>query len=239
HDLDTELLVALRARRASLRLSLLLLLCLVGRRSDRQYIADRLDSVLLTVLVDERHHHFARRSSSACAKYARRLAEDLVGPPQLTVFALELLEPLTLLARQTRPLPRIPLAPPNPAAQRLGRTADLLCDRLDRRPFRFILVSVITDQPNRPLPHLRRVLLCSCHGSNFSRVGASGKPGAIQTGFRHGSGNVFATLDLSESQEMLVKAWLAESIGDAIPRRTSTHGETGGKVRSPHQRPVG
>src|SRR5690606_37049517 len=110
----------------------------------------------------------------------RRLAEDLVGPPQLTVFALELLEPLTLLARQTRPLPRIPLAPPNPAAQRLGRTADLLCDRLDRRPFRFILVRVLADQPNRPLPHLRRVLLCSCHGSNFSRVGASGKPGAIQ-----------------------------------------------------------
>src|SRR5690606_39452277 len=80
----------------------------------------------------------------------------------------------------TRPLPRSPLAPPNPAAQRLGRTADLLCDRLDRRPFRFILVRVLADQPNRPLPHLRRVLLCSCHGSNFSRVGASGKLGAIQ-----------------------------------------------------------
>src|SRR5690606_5130883 len=113
----------------------------------------------------------------------RRLAEDLVGPPQLTVFALELPEPLTLLARQTRPLPRIPLAPPNPAAQRLGRTADLLCDRLDRRPFRFILVRVLADQPNRPLPHLRRVLLCSCHGSNFSRVGASGKLGAIHFRF--------------------------------------------------------
>src|SRR5690606_20571229 len=70
--------------------------------------------------------------------------------------------------------------PPNPAAHRLGRTADLLCDRLDRRPFRFILVRVLADQPNRPLPHLRRVLLCSCHGSNFSRVGASGKLGAIQ-----------------------------------------------------------
>src|SRR5690606_5912915 len=100
-------------------------------------------------------------------------------PPQLTVLALELLEPLTLLARQTRPLPRIPLAPPNPAAQRLGRTADLLCDRLDRRSFRFILVRVLADQPTRPLPHLRRVLLCSCHGSNFSKVGASGKLGAI------------------------------------------------------------
>src|SRR5690606_41024911 len=73
HDLGAELLVALRAFRASLRLSLLLLLCVVGRRSDRQYIADRLDSVLLTVLVDKRHHHFARRSSSACAEYADAL----------------------------------------------------------------------------------------------------------------------------------------------------------------------
>src|SRR5690606_32757837 len=53
---------------------------------------------------------------------------------------------------------------------------------LDRRPFRFILVRVLADQPDRPLPHLRRVLLCSCHGSNFSRVGASGKPGAIHFG---------------------------------------------------------
>src|SRR5690606_41246146 len=106
-------------------------------------------------------------------------------------------------------------------------------------PCRVILVGVVADRPNRPRPHLRRVLLCSCHGSSFSRVGGSGKRGAMRTGFRHGSGNVFATLDLSESQEMLVKAWLAESIGDAIPRRTSTHGETGGKVRSPHQRPVG
>src|SRR5690606_38801111 len=72
------------------------------------------------------------------------------------------------------------LAPPNPAAQRLGRTADLLCDRLDRRPFRFILVRVLADQPSRTLPHLRRVLLCSCNGSNFSSDGASGKLGAIQ-----------------------------------------------------------
>src|SRR5690606_7877766 len=44
-----------------------------GFGRNTQYIADRLDSVLLTVLVDERHHHFARRSSSACAKYADAL----------------------------------------------------------------------------------------------------------------------------------------------------------------------
>ena len=41
------------------------LLLVVRRRGDRQLPADRLDPVLLTVLIDERHHHFGRRSSSA------------------------------------------------------------------------------------------------------------------------------------------------------------------------------
>ncbi len=45
----------------------------VGRRGDRQHRADRLDPVLLAVLLDEADHHFARRSSSACAKYADAL----------------------------------------------------------------------------------------------------------------------------------------------------------------------
>src|SRR5439155_8592947 len=40
------------------------------RRSDRQQRADRLDPVNLAVGIDEGHHHFARRSSSAWAKYA-------------------------------------------------------------------------------------------------------------------------------------------------------------------------
>src|SRR5690606_19722025 len=42
----------------------------VRRRSDGQNSAHRLDSVDALVVVDERHHHFGRRSSSACAKYA-------------------------------------------------------------------------------------------------------------------------------------------------------------------------
>src|SRR5690606_18712651 len=40
---------------------------------DRQDFADRLDAVDLAVFVDERHHHFCRRSSSAWAKYAEAL----------------------------------------------------------------------------------------------------------------------------------------------------------------------
>ena len=42
----------------------------VRRRGDRQHPADRLDPVQRPVFVDERHHHFGRRSSSAWAKKA-------------------------------------------------------------------------------------------------------------------------------------------------------------------------
>jgi len=42
----------------------------VGRRGDRQFPADRLDTQFFPVSVDERHHHLPWRSSSACAKYA-------------------------------------------------------------------------------------------------------------------------------------------------------------------------
>jgi hypothetical protein len=42
----------------------------IGGRSDRQGRADRLDSEGVAVLVNEGHHHFARRSSSAWAKNA-------------------------------------------------------------------------------------------------------------------------------------------------------------------------
>ncbi len=44
---------------------LLRLVFVVDRRGDRQHRADRLDPVLATMLVDERDHHFGRRSSSA------------------------------------------------------------------------------------------------------------------------------------------------------------------------------
>jgi hypothetical protein len=42
----------------------------IGGRSDRQDRADRLDSVGVPVLIDEGHHHFARRSSSSWVKNA-------------------------------------------------------------------------------------------------------------------------------------------------------------------------
>src|SRR5206468_7705077 len=45
----------------------------VRRRGDRHLTADRLDPMRGAVLVDEGDHHFGRRSSSACAKYADAL----------------------------------------------------------------------------------------------------------------------------------------------------------------------
>jgi hypothetical protein len=45
----------------------------VGRRGDRQHLADRLDPMRLAVIVDERDHGLNRRSSSAWAKYALAL----------------------------------------------------------------------------------------------------------------------------------------------------------------------
>jgi hypothetical protein len=46
---------------------------MVGGRSDRQHLADRLDPKCPTMIVDERDHGFTRRSSSAWVKYADAL----------------------------------------------------------------------------------------------------------------------------------------------------------------------
>src|SRR5262245_31256019 len=54
-------------------LSLSRFLFVVGCGGDRQLLADWLDPILGSVLVDERHHHFGRRSSSAWAKKAAAL----------------------------------------------------------------------------------------------------------------------------------------------------------------------
>src|SRR6516162_10722033 len=45
----------------------------IGRRGDRQHLADRLDPIYPTMIVDEGDHGLNRRSSSAWAKYADAL----------------------------------------------------------------------------------------------------------------------------------------------------------------------
>src|SRR5215510_3668128 len=72
-DFTRNLSIASKARRFSLRLSLSRFLFVVGRGGDRQLLADRLDTIRGSVLVDKRHHYFGRRSSSAWAKKAAAL----------------------------------------------------------------------------------------------------------------------------------------------------------------------
>src|SRR5437867_6618885 len=72
-DLRRERTITLQSRRQLPRVSLARLVLVVLRWGDRQLRADRLDPVLGPVGVNERHHHFGRRSSSAWAKKADAL----------------------------------------------------------------------------------------------------------------------------------------------------------------------
>jgi hypothetical protein len=103
----------------------------VSGRGDRQHGADRLDPVQTPILVDEGHHHFGRRSSSARAKQADALRRISLALPVLT---LKLLEPLTLGCREAGARPSISLRLPDPPPQRLRRAANLPRDRSDRVP---------------------------------------------------------------------------------------------------------
>ena len=59
--------------RQALRIGSTCLMVIVRRWGHRQLLADRLDPMIVSVLVDKRHHHFGRRSSSAWAKKAAAL----------------------------------------------------------------------------------------------------------------------------------------------------------------------
>src|SRR6185437_2927297 len=68
-----KLRIALHARRQSRWIGLPALVFVIRRWGDRQLLADRLDPILAPMRVDEREHHFPRRSSSAWAKNAEAL----------------------------------------------------------------------------------------------------------------------------------------------------------------------
>jgi hypothetical protein len=82
-----------------------------------------------------------------------------------------------LVARQTRSLAAVDLRPPNPAARRLRRAAELPRDRHHRRPLRGVFTPVLAHHAHGALTNFCRQLLC--HGSILSRPGVSGKDGAI------------------------------------------------------------
>ena len=111
------------------------------------------------------HHGGCRRTPSwlgsavelRLSEIRRRLAQNLVRPPELAVLPLQRLEPLTLGARQPGANPLIAPRAAYPCAQRLGRTTDLRRNRDDGRPLRVVLALVVQDQPHCPFPKLRGV----------------------------------------------------------------------------------
>src|SRR5256714_9122941 len=72
-NLDLQFGVPLRTGRTLAGVDPLGDMRMVGRRGDRQHLADRLDPIRFPVIIDERDHGFTRRSSSAWAKYADAL----------------------------------------------------------------------------------------------------------------------------------------------------------------------
>src|SRR5215510_10907899 len=96
---------------------------------------------------------------------SHRFAQDLVGPFQLTILALEFFEALSFRTSQPRAFALVALRLPNPFTQGLTCAADLSRDRVDRRPLRFVFSLVLKDHPNRSFPNFRRILLRSVHDS--------------------------------------------------------------------------
>lgn len=156
----------------------------VHRWGDQQPLTDWLDPVLVAVLVDERDLHFGRRSSSAWAKdVVPCTGSRWPGAPR--ACRAQVLDALALGRTWVIALAQITLGLTHPAAQRLPRAADLACHRLDRRPLRRMLVLMLQEPPNRALTHLQRVPLVHFdHDSIHSRIGVSGKVGAVRQGFR-------------------------------------------------------
>src|SRR5690606_11565644 len=76
----------------------------------------------------------------------------------------------------------------DPVVQRLRGAADLRRNRHDRLPARRVLTLVVENQPHRALAHFRgkRVRRLAHDAPSYSGVGASGKPGAVQTQIRSG-----------------------------------------------------
>src|SRR3954469_4580184 len=92
--------------------------------------------------------------------------EDFVGPLELTDLPLQLPQPRRVRGRGPRPAPGIDLREPAPSAQRVHVDPHPWTDPVHRRRQRQLrlLLTRLTDQANRPLPQLVRVLPRCWHG---------------------------------------------------------------------------
>src|SRR5690606_29199291 len=94
--------------------------------------------------------------SIRCCEKCRRLAEDLVRPPELRVLPLQRLEPYSLVGGEPRTLTHVHHPAPHPVPQGLRRAADLRGDGENGSPLGFVLVLVLEDEPHRALTDFRR-----------------------------------------------------------------------------------
>ena len=113
------------------------------------------DPIAVAMVIDEADHYLTRRSSSAWAKYADAFRKISFVRFRLAILALQLLQALALIGRQTAALAAIALGLPHPLAQRLSGAAQLAGDRRDRGPLRRVLRRMLSDQANGPLSYLR------------------------------------------------------------------------------------
>src|ERR1700690_4121773 len=116
-------------------------------------------------------------------KIGASFAQDLIGLAKLAVLPLQDLELGGYVRGQARLAPAVALGLANPLMQRLRSAADLARNRDQRCPTRRMFMLMIQNHPHRAGSHLRRELVrcLARHGSPFSAVEASGKPGAVHT----------------------------------------------------------
>ena len=89
----------------------------------------------------------------------RRCLQDLVGFPQVPVFALEALDLLELFARWAGPFSRVGLRLPDPLPQHLWADIKLGREVAARGPHRRVILQTINRHTNRSLTNLMWVFL--------------------------------------------------------------------------------
>lgn len=107
--------------------------------------------------------------------------QDFVGPTKLFDLALQFLDTLRFGRGDALTHTAVDLFALDPAQQGLRNTADLGGDRFHRQPERGVLTSVLLHHAHGPFADFGGELVRLVHSSIFSKVGASTKPGAIQS----------------------------------------------------------
>src|SRR5215475_15289340 len=103
---------------------------MVGRGSDRQDLADWLDPMDLSVIVNKHDHWLLPAVELRLGKISRRLAQDLIGLAKLPVLPLQRLEPVRNIRWHAGSFAAVDLGLLDPLMQRLRRTAETF-DEID------------------------------------------------------------------------------------------------------------